>query len=446
METCRKRSLTIAVITLFSGLAYSTSVLAGGYFVPEMDAKAMAQSVAWTARARGASSVFFNPAGLARLEGWEIKFGTTLVAWNSTAVGPLPLTLRSELVNNITPPSHGFAAVRLNDKFAVGIGLTTPWGLKLDWGPNWPSGYDYGAFMIETVYLKTYLISPTIAYAINDKLSIGGGVQLAMATAELTNLIDLGSLAQAAGLPGALPARLALKADNGIGDFGVQAGIQYESGKLSAGLAYQSAIKLGLEGIADFTIPTSGIGQVDGLLKSLFPDQAGKTEIPLPHVVSVGVAYRPLKHLEVEVDVNYTTWSDFETLVIDFSEETVFSTPAGDIPVLTDAKIDEKWDNGFTYRFGAAYDLTDKMQLRAGALYDPTVIPDETLSPFLPESDRIGFTAGIGFEFGDMELDLAYMYLDLKERTTMVQDRGFNATYDSVAHLFGATLTVGGGK
>lgn len=450
-----RRPVILAVAVLIAAQLLSLGTArASGYLVPEQDAEAMGQSVAWAARARGASSIFFNPAGLTQLEGWEVSLGTTLVNWSSKVTGPFPFSFETETENSVVPPSHFYAGYKINEKLAVGIGVNNPWGLVLDWPERWPNGQDFGSFIVEKVDLATFVINPTVAYSINENFSVGAGLQWVIAKAELSNRSNINALAQGLGLPGVDPVLLVLDADNGSGNFGFNAGVQYKSDRFSVGLTYRSSVNMTLEGDADFTtpktgvivpLPTGGTLDVDATLGSLFPDQPGGAEIPIPTFIAAGIAVKPVDALEVEFDVNWASWSDFDELVIDFSQETVLPTPAGNVPVLQDAVIEELWEDGFTFRLGGNYQVNDKVQARLGFIYDPTVIPDETLSPLLPEADRFAVSTGLGLNFGSVNLDLAYMFLTLDERTTTSNDRGFNATYETSAHLFSATFSFSGG-
>src|SRR4029450_8210372 len=91
---------------------------ASGYFVPEMDAEAMAQASAWTARARGASAIFYNPAGLTQLEGFQFSAGVGGGGGASEFDGPTPLGLRTETENDLVPPAHAYLGFKLGENIA----------------------------------------------------------------------------------------------------------------------------------------------------------------------------------------------------------------------------------------------------------------------------------------------------------------------------------------
>ena len=431
-EEAMIRRTWVRSMTLGSMLAFLTTAntsYGSGYFVPEMDAEAMAQGSAWTARARGASAIFFNPAGLTQLEGFQISAGVTAIDWTSEFEGPAPLGFVTETENDLVPPSHAYLGYKLGESLALGVGMHNSMGLIMKWPQSWPEGRHFGAFIIEEVDLKTFNINPTIAYAVNENFSLGVGLQWVLASATLENESSLAGLPIPVPLP---PLQTTIDADNGGGDFGFNVGLLFKNEKWGFGVQYRSGLTMGLEGEADFTTPTTGIPAIDATLAGIFRDQEGSTEIPIPDLVLAGVAFRPSETVELEFDVNWAAWSDFDEFTINFAN----ATPP-------DITSEQRWDDGFTYRLGGSFDVSETVELRLGGIYDPTVIPDETLRPLLPEGDRFAGCAGVGFQFGKVDLDLAYMFLKIDERTTTVQEENFNGTYNGQAHLFGATFSFG---
>jgi long-subunit fatty acid transport protein len=135
---------------------------------------------------------------------------------------------------------------------------------------------------------------------VNENFSIGVGLQYVLATATLENESSLAALPVPVPLP---PLQTTIDADNGSGDVGFNVGVLWKNEKWGIGAQYRSGITLGFEGTADFTTPTTGIPQIDGLLAAAFRDQDGSTEIPIPDLVLAGIAFRPSPKAEIEFDV-----------------------------------------------------------------------------------------------------------------------------------------------
>ena len=153
-------------------------------------------------------------------------------------------------------------------------------------------------------------------------------------------------------------------------------------------------------------------------------------------MASLGVAFAVTQNTLVEADYNWTGWSSFDTLVIDFTNN--------DLP---DATRPEKWNDANNYRLGVRWNAPSGAQWRAGYVYDETPQPEETVSPLLPDANRNGFTVGYGQSFGKASFDLALMYLTFEDRTrakTLPEEgpsQDFFGTYSNQAWLLG--LTVG---
>ena len=84
---------------------------------------------------------------------------------------------------------------------------------------------------------------------------------------------------------------------------------------------------------------------------------------------------------------------------------------------------------------------TPALALRAGYLYDESPVPSAAVSTLLPDADRNSYQCGIGYTMGNVQLDLAYMYLPFNDRSSeQSSHRGFDALYETSAHLFGITV------
>jgi long-chain fatty acid transport protein len=151
-------------------------------------------------------------------------------------------------------------------------------------------------------------------------------------------------------------------------------------------------------------------------------------------MASFGVALALGPNSLLEADVNWTGWSSFEELPITF--------PGGELP---SSVIPERYDDVYNYRLGLSWSSAPNKQWRFGVVYDETPQPEESVSPLLPDSDRIGVTVGYGFEGVKLSYDFAVMYLDFDERTRDQNfadepDSTFFGDYKQEALLVGLTL------
>ena len=134
------------------------------------------------------SSVFYNPAGMVLVGGDALQFGATYAELDAPFTGQnttywsVPQTQvgsdngrgPGELV-----PSF-FYVHRLDERLVAGLGLTVPFGLGARYGNNW-FGRDHGI----SSSIKTLDINPSLAYRVNERWSVGGGVSAQYADAKL---------------------------------------------------------------------------------------------------------------------------------------------------------------------------------------------------------------------------------------------------------------------
>ena len=91
-------------------------------------------------------------------------------------------------MTNIIPPPFIYFTYGISDEWTVGIGVYSPYGLKVEWPEAW---HPIGRTIITSADFKTYDIAPTVAYK-NGPLRIGVGLQIVRATVQLQK--DIGPL------------------------------------------------------------------------------------------------------------------------------------------------------------------------------------------------------------------------------------------------------------
>jgi len=211
---------------------------------------------------------------------------------------------------------------------------------------------------------------------------------------------------------------------NGIGFGGLAAVVYRPTENITIGANYRSSVKVDYEGRAHFE------GQEGTPFEGQFVDGNVNTDLTLPNIVSLGFGWQ-INRLFLELDLNYTAWRSYDEIVIDFEENRPSDT----------STIANNWNDAGAIRFGAEYEVIDKLPVRLGLAYDMTPIPDETVSASLPGNDRAVASVGVGytFDFG-LRLDGAYQLVSAMQRT-IENDVAPNGDYKTTAHIVG--LNVG---
>ena len=282
----KKNYLHLACTLLVLALAVSIS-FGGGYQINEHGARSMGMGGAFVARALDGSAIYFNPAGLAFQSGFHAMIGTTLIFPSTTFTGPSPLTTETSMNSQVFYPSNLYASYSLNDKWVVGLGVFSPYGLGTEWPSTWP-----GSQLAVKTDLQTFYINPTVAYKVNDKLAFGAGISIVLGSAKMSyNVQTYSSL-----LPPTPSASLGTASLDGTGN-GVcfNVGAMYKAtDKLSVGASYRSLVNLDLKGTASFDNMQA--------LTTFFPGGDGSLTLPMPSNLFVGVAYEVSPKLTLEGD------------------------------------------------------------------------------------------------------------------------------------------------
>lgn len=173
-------------------LLLASQALAGGFQLNEHGARAMAQGGAFAARATDGSAIYFNPAGLGFQTTGSVYLGMTAITPAGTFLGPRQKnpSEKTTLVSTTFTPINVAVTSPVLDDFHVGIGINNPFGLGTEWPRDW-----VGKFLTTKVDLKTFFITPTVAYRVNDQLSVGAGLNYVLGSVLLERAVSVVSVA-----------------------------------------------------------------------------------------------------------------------------------------------------------------------------------------------------------------------------------------------------------
>ena len=415
LETSSRGAVACALAGILVTLAWAPDATAAGFAIQEQGASATGRACAVTAVADTPSAIFYNPAGLALQPGLGIEAGLTLILPLVSHEDPGSGETTEAELNVFYPPSI-YASYLLPANVAVGLGFFVPYGLGIEWPDGW-AGFE----TVRLIDLKTFVVNPAVAWSPFPWLAFGGGLSIVRSVVELRKGIAF------------VDERGALRAGGAAWGFGGSAGLllRFLKGRLSFGLSYRSAVSLDVKGRADFSVPET--------FASLLEDQPVRTSLTLPHTLSIGVAGKPARMLTLSLDLLVTTWSTFSKFGLTFPEDE--EKPEDEKLSQVEAR---NWRNVYSVRAGAELRLptAEWLGLRLGLAYDRTPSPSSTLSPTLPDSDRILVSAGAGFSLPrGFSVDLAYMFVWFFERSSTGE--AFPGTYSASAHLIGVSLGYG---
>lgn len=405
------------------------------------------------------SAVYVNPAGLTGRRGIVISGGGSLIVGSSRFTNDSRLTTNLERNPRLAP--HAYLIVGVSERLAIGAGLYSPYGLGLEW----PSEFE-GRFVSYDSELQTFYVQPTVAYALSDRVSIGGGLTIAHGRAiRLHRREDLAAV-PLAGVPGVtfealvdpgtdvVDTRLDGSASPRIGgNLGVLVTL---SERLRVGARYLTATTLEFEGTATFrpagadhrVTKPNVLGVPVGTpldpfvseIRAALQDQPVRTEIEMPAQFVAGVSVHPARRLTVLADYHWVGWSAFDRVALDFTG-----------PLPADEAFVQNYRNTSALRVGIDVEVAEALTLHAGYAHSQAAAPDETVTPLLPESRRNHVAGGIGWRLDSgLMLDVAYHFVGYHDRRGRVANPPAgqlptpslnSGTYQSRGDLLGVTLT-----
>jgi long-chain fatty acid transport protein len=324
------------------------------------------------------SSMFWNPAAMTQFAGvnsnssvsWIIPYSAHSPAPASTF---FPFGGTSNTGDQALVPASYFS-YQVTPNLWVGMSVNAPFGLSVTF-PNLWAGTPYAE---GNSFLHTYNFTPSVAYRINDWISIGAGVQIQYAKASLTH-----------GAPLLLPS--ANLSGDGWG-YGFTAGITLTpTPTTTIGIGYRSFIDQKLSGnLALAPVGTFG----------------ASTTINLPDMVSLGVRQRVDPQLTLLGTVEWTNWSRIGTSVI----STAAPVPAAAL------NLPFNYQDGWLFALGAEYQATDRLTVRGGVGYEISPITDDVRMPLLPDNDRFWLSAGLTWQiWRGFSADLAYSHIFVRD-------------------------------
>jgi long-chain fatty acid transport protein len=428
---------------------------ASGFMIQEQSGRALGNAfVGEAAAAEDASTIWFNPAGLTRLEGTQLVFGGHLIlpqvvfddagSTLSPAVGGG--RLRGDEAHNaggvgLVPTAY--LAHQISDRWRVGLGVNVPFGLRTNWNRTWVGRYH--AILSE---LKTVDVAPTFAVRVVDGLSLGGGLDIQYARATLSNMLDMGSLclenAERLGVPSAFCGALGLNPQSVDGfvrikgdswAVGGNVGLLWEpTSRTRVGLAYRSRIDHTLEGEADFEVPKKArvLRQASGALE----DTGGRADLNLPDSVRFDIFHRLSTRWSIQTGVQWTHWARFEELRFEFDNPRQ--------PTVVDP---QNWDDTFRWGVATQYRPARGWVARLGFAYDYSPVPGPSdRTPRIPDADRVWLATGVGYQLtSNLVLDAGYAHLFAptahSRRADPITGHVLIGTYSADADIFGGQLT-----
>lgn len=397
-------------LTVFIPVFLMTALLltAGGWNNNLIGCRAISMGGAFVGLANDPSAIYYNPAGLVyqeenlnlSLEGFHI--------WpHHTYVMPSGKTAYSQYDNSLT---QVFLSYRMNSKFTLGFGAYVPYA---GGGVNWKEdqlGYPFKS----TLGIMT--LAPTLAYKVNQTLSVGFKVNYYLAGLKVDT---------------EMPSYGPMHTEEKGTAISAGVGLMYRpSEKLGIGLSVRGPARVELRGKTSITVQYSELGSIKF-------DRDSETTFNLPWDLELGISYRMSERITLSSSAQYTMWS-----VLDKVKKTI-----KDVPYVGDIHQHQvmNFEDILVLRGGVEYQVPQGISLRAGIGYDRYATPESTLSISNIDVNKLILLGGIGYQFKSMKINFTYAYALGYQREKEISgfDHTLEEKYDLNALIMGLGVTFG---
>ncbi len=453
----------LPAVLLLAILATPDATHAASFRIFDQGAAAAGQSDAFTAQADDPSAIHYNPAGMTQLRGVQAYVGTTLIGGHTAFTSPTGATARGDLDGSVAypPPSNVYLTANLKDLgvsalggLSAGLAIISPFGTLSRYPDDGPFSTAVTRAAFELIDIK-----PTLAYKLNDQLSVGLG-------ADIYTFFSFWGEGQfenrflSSGGPGLPPAGTPLEINGKDTAAGFNASLLYTPFRNGDG---KPLINVGLVYRSQATLHLNGEFRANGALIS-----DASTTLVLPQIYTGGIALWPVRDQDhewkLEVDVDYTGWKSVRNLDVRLSNGSTIPFP-------------QNWRSTYTIMLGTEYKWLRpaalpawELALRGGYWHSQTPIPDSSFNPSVPDADNHAISIGLGLLckgtgrfFGLLEcagsgegtfglkaigLDLAYKALLYETRTVSgnmhpISIPGvINGTYQTTFHIGSINLRM----
>lgn len=415
MRMIGQKLASVAVAAALGGMA--SGAAAGGFAIGTQSGSGTGNAFAGGAAAADDASVaWYNPALMTLLPGKSnfavaahaLKPSFKFENQSSTGAFAAPGTGEGGDGGGWAFVPNAFLTTAINPSVSLGLAINVPFGLKTEYEDGWR-----GDFTARKSEIKSLNINPSLAYKVNDAVSIGAGVSVQQLDADLTN-----SLA-ALGL-----GVLRLEADD-VG-YGYNLGVMIQAGPTTRiGAHYRSKISYELEGDATFGAAAAGNGGV-------------KADLEVPPSASLSI-FRTLGNWELMGDLTWTGWSSLQQLQVIRTSSAATLGPIPGAAGSTLTTLQFQWDDTWRYGIGANYRMSPQTKLRVGVAFDETPTNDTHRTARLPDQDRTWVALGVQFrpsKTSILDVGYAHEFVDDAKVSNTSALGTFSGTFENEADIF----------
>lgn len=396
---------------------------AAGFMLTEQSAGALGRAYAGAGvDGTDISGVYYNPATMTLHPGTAIQAGFVGIGLDLAYESNDGSVTENGQYNTQAIP-HGYISHQITNNMWIGLAMTVPFGMGTEYKDEWPM--NKRGISAEVL---TFDFNPNVAWKVSDKLSLGAGMSIQYAAADLKMRVNKE-------LSPGLSTDLDSEVDADSFAWGFNVGLMWSPlENLRFGLSYRSRINHNAEGDLELSNVSNQY------LKVLEGTYDATATISTPAWLMATAAWDVNDLLSLYATFRWTDWSSFDELYIDGG------THATGSPI--NSTIKNKWQDTYLFSVGADLRFTNWWTFRAGIGYETSAVDDpQYRTAIIPDADRWWFALGSSFKATEnMQIDVSAAWLhgtgerDLWNSYDQADSKPVGRFDNLDAYLFGVQL------
>ncbi len=377
-------------------IAMASSTYAAGFMLTEQSASSLGRAYAGAGvDGSDISGVFYNPATMTLHPGTQIQAGFVAIGLDLDYKGNDGTTENGRA--NTQPIPFGYISHQATDNVWVGLAMTVPFGMGTEYDDNWSL-----ASRGISAQVLTFDFNPNVAWKLSEKVSLGAGMSVQYAAADLKMRDNLPSL----------PQTVDGEIDADSWAWGFNVGMMWTpADNLRFGLSYRSKVNHHAKG--DFTVSNLRQGNTgDNLtgaltnptLGALWGKHDAAVSLSTPAWLMATAAWDVNDLLSLYATFRWTDWSSFKDLHINYSVVGLGTMPKN---------VHNAWKDTYLVSLGADMRFYDWWTMRAGIGYETSAVDEaQYRTAIIPDADRLWLALGSSFKVAkDFQLDVSAAWL-----------------------------------
>ncbi len=325
------------------------------------------------AAAESAETAYTNPAGMTRFDEKTTSAGATLIkSFKEFNVDESRTTVSGDTSTDASDPVliPSYYHIRpINDKWRFGFSATLAAGFGADNGSSWAGRYYNDEFSLAFIDL-----TPSVAYPVNDRLSLGFSVPITISNSITTAQINN---------PSASDGELEVESTEVSPSFNISSLYEF-SEKTRIAFIYRAETDYDTDPDVEIKrsgLPANVIDQLEDAIDSL------EYNSNLPQSVAFGLLHEFDNGWQISVDAVWVDFSEFGVTEISIVNQTVVAP-------------DSNFNDIYAISVGAQLPVKGDTTWRLGMLYVSEAVDDEDRTFSFALDRMYGFGVGMHKELG----------------------------------------------